>query len=62
MSFECERSVLGQTDRDLLESAVGPFYVAVLRVDFEPTPLVVPVRERAVYVVGLPGAECEEIG
>ena len=61
MSFAVGRGVLGHADRNLFESAVGPFYVAVLRIDFKPAPLVFARRERAVHVVGLSGPEREEV-
>ena len=61
VSFAVGRGVLGHADRNLFEPAVGPFYVAVLRIDFKPAPLVFARRERAVHVVGLSGPEREEV-
>ena len=60
MSFPVGRRVLRDADGHLFEVAVRAFDVSVLRIDLEPAPLV--VARRAVDIVGLAGAEREEIG
>ena len=60
MAFAVRRSVLSDADGHLFEFPRFVFDITVLRIDFEPCPLV--VAPRSVDVVGLSGAEGEELG
>ena len=60
MSSVLGGSVLRDSDGNQFEFAVGSLHVTVLRIVFEPSPLVVAAR--AVHVVGLPGPEREKFG